>query len=174
MGLVKGIIAVIPTVLKHNKFDECGENKKRSLAHKLVLYGFLGCFFVTAVVFILLYIFHVPGPHSILLNPVKWVANIAGIAIIAGSGMMIRDRLAKEEKSSYKDWAMLWMVMGLGATGMLAEFSRLAQLASISYFIYYLHLILVFCLMAYLPFSKMAHIVYRLVALGYADYANRK
>ena len=40
-------------------------------------------------------------------------------------------------------------------------------------FIYFIHLMLVFCTFAYLPFSKLAHLVYRTVAMVYAEYARR-
>jgi quinone-modifying oxidoreductase subunit QmoC len=38
---------------------------------------------------------------------------------------------------------------------------------------YFIHLIFVFFLICYLPFSKMAHIVYRTVAMAYNEYAGR-
>lgn len=167
-------IKVVPTVLLHKKFNECGENNSRATSHMMVLYGFIGCFIVTGIFFVVLYVFGIPGPYS-QLNPVKVLANISGIAIILGSALMIKDRMAKTDaKTAYKDWYLLGLVIGLGATGMLAQMTRLAGAEYLSYFIYYLHLICVFNLFAFLPFSKMAHLVYRFVALGYAEYANRK
>ncbi|MCP3925996.1 MAG: heterodisulfide reductase [Desulfobacterales bacterium] len=175
------VVKAIPTIMLHKKFNECGENKSRALAHQMVLFGFIGCFIVTAIFFVVLYIGGVAGPYD-QINPVKILANIAGVGIVVGSFLMIKDRLAKSEPSSFKDWALLVLVFGLGATGMLTQGVRLlgyidglvgiAQV--VSYFFYYIHLILIFCLFAYLPFSKMAHIVYRVAALGYAEYANRK
>jgi quinone-modifying oxidoreductase subunit QmoC len=61
----------------------------------------------------------------------------------------------------------------LGVTGMGAQLTRLADWAFISCFIYFIHLVLVFCTFAYLPFSKLAHIVYRTVAMAYNEYAGR-
>jgi quinone-modifying oxidoreductase subunit QmoC len=57
---------------------------------------------------------------------------------------------------------------------MLTEMTRLGELAGSSYALYFIHLIFVFCLFAYLPFSKLAHLVYRTVAMTYTEYANRK
>jgi quinone-modifying oxidoreductase subunit QmoC len=57
---------------------------------------------------------------------------------------------------------------------MLTEMSRLAGSAFFCYTFYYVHLISVFHLFAYLPYSKMAHIVYRTVAMTYAEYGERK
>jgi quinone-modifying oxidoreductase subunit QmoC len=44
----------------------------------------------------------------------------------------------------------------------------------VSYTIYFLHLMLIWFTFAYLPFSKLAHLVYRTVAMTYAEYAGRK
>ncbi len=173
--LFQALIRVIPTVLKHDKFNECESNKDRATPHMMVLYAFIGLFFVTAVCGIMLYIGGLPGPYS-QLNPIKWLANIAGVSLVIGSGLMIKNRFDKKDDqiTSYKDWFILWVVFALGLTGMLAEMTRLANFQIISYFFYYLHLIAIFELFAFLPFSKMAHLVYRLVAMAYAEYGNRK
>jgi len=170
----KAFLRIIPTILKHDKFNECTENRERSTAHMMVLFGFLGLFVVTSIFFVVLYIFQIHGPYS-QLNPVKWLANISGIALVIGSVLMIKNRVAqKDSVSSYKDWSLLGLALGLGLTGMLTEMTRLGELAGASYALYFIHLIFVFCLFAYLPFSKLAHLVYRTVAMTYTEYANRK
>jgi quinone-modifying oxidoreductase subunit QmoC len=88
---------------------------------------------------------------------------------------MIKTRLDKKDQvSGYKDWYLLGLVLGLGTTGLLTEMTRLGHLAFLSYFLYFIHLMFVFFLFAYLPFSKLAHLVYRTVALTYAEYSGRK
>ena len=170
----KAFLRIIPTIVKHDKFNECTENRERSTAHMMVLFGFIGLFVVTSIFFVVLYIFQIHGPYS-QLNPVKWLANISGIALVIGSVLMIKSRLSqKDSVSSYKDWSLLGLALGLGLTGMLTEMTRLGGLAGMSYAMYFIHLIFVFCLFAYLPFSKLAHLVYRTVAMTYAEYANRK
>lgn len=172
-AFLKALGKVIVPVLKHEKFTECTENKDRATPHMMVLYSFIGLFIVTNIFFVALYILHIPGPYS-QLNPVKWLANISGVALIIGGALMIKNRLArKDQVSSYKDWYLIGLVLGLGLTGMLAEMTRLGGVAWLSYFMYYVHLIFVFNLFAFLPFSKMAHLVYRLVAMAYAEYGNR-
>lgn len=171
----QALVRVLPTVLKHDKFNECETNKDRATPHMMVLYSFIGLFIVTSIGFVLLYIAQSPGPYS-QLNPMKWLANISGVALVIGSGLMIKNRLDKKEDqiTSYKDWFILGLVFTLGLTGMLTEMARLAHLTYISYFFYYVHLIAIFNLFAFLPFSKMAHLVYRLTAMAYAEYGNRK
>lgn len=172
-AFIQALIRVLPTILKHNKFTECDENKDRATAHLMVFYAFIGLFIVTNIFFVVLYVFQIHGPYS-QLNPVKWLANVSGVALVIGSILMIKSRLAKTDQStSYKDWYLLGLVLGLGLTGMLTEMTRLAGTANLSYLMYFIHLVFVFNLFAFLPFSKIAHIVYRTVAMAYAEYANR-
>ena len=46
-GFVQALIRTVPTILKHQKFNECTENRERSTAHMMVLFGFIGLFIVT-------------------------------------------------------------------------------------------------------------------------------
>ncbi len=173
-GVIKGFFKILPVILKHDKFTECGENKDRATAHIMVFYAFIGLFIVTGIFFVALDFLHLPGPYS-QMNPVKWLANISGVMLIIGSFLMIKNRLGKKDQdSSYKDWYLLIVVFGLGVTGMLAEITRLADWSAISYISYFIHLILVFNLIAFLPFSKLAHIIYRTVAMAYAEHIGRR
>lgn len=170
----KALLRVLPVILKHKKFSECGENEERATSHMMVFYSFIGLFIVTSIFFVALYIFQLHGPYS-QLNPVKWLANVSGIALVIGSGLMIKDRLSKtEESTTYKDWYLLILVFGLGVTGLLTEMTRLGGIASLSYLLYFIHLAFVFNLFLFLPFSKLAHLVYRTVAMVYAEYTDRK
>ena len=181
-GFIMAFLRVIPTILnpvKHSKFSDCTENKDREIAHLLTIYGFIGLFIVTSILFVVMYgSYLLPsgplhGPWS-QLNPVKWLANIAGVSLIVGTSLMIKNRRAKKDQaSSYFDWYLIYLAFGLGVTGMGAQLTRLAGWAVVSFATYYVHLILVFALIAYLPFSKLAHLVYRTVAMAYNEYAGR-
>lgn len=173
-GFIQALIKVVPNILKHKRFSECGENKDRATAHMMVLFGFLGLFVVTGCFFAAEWLLHIEGPYS-QINPVKWLGNAGGLALLIGGGLMIAQRMAKKDQvSSYKDWYLLGMVFLLGLTGMLTQMLRLGHLYDLSAFIYYLHLILVWALFAYTPFSKLAHLVYRTVAMAYQEYSGRK
>jgi len=104
----------LPTILKHKKFSECGENEGRATSHLMVFYSFIGLFIVTNCFFFSLYILQVHGPYS-QMCAVKWLANISGIVLVIGGCLMIKDRLSKtDEVSTYKDWYLLGMVLGVG------------------------------------------------------------
>ena len=178
-GFIAALLRVIPTILKHSKFSECSENNDRQIAHLLTLYGFIGLFIVTSIIFVVMYGSYlmpggpIHGPWS-QLNPIKWLANIAGVSLVIGTILLIKNRSAKKDQSStYFDWYLIYLAFGLGITGMGAELTRLAGWAFVTFAVYYIHLMLVFCLIAYLPFSKLAHLVYRTVAMAYNEYAGR-
>jgi len=174
-GFVNALIRVIPKILQHKQFSECGENNDRATPHMMVFFAFIGLAVVTGIFFIVLYGFGIHGPYS-QMNPVKWLANISGIALIIGGLLLLKHRLDKKEDQStiYKDWFLIWLVLGLGLTGMLTELTRLAGAASPTYILYYIHLMFVFVLFMFLPFSKLAHLVYRTVAMAYNEYSGRK
>jgi quinone-modifying oxidoreductase subunit QmoC len=173
-GFIQALIRTIPTILRHAKFNECTENKERGVSHLLVLFAFIGLFIVTSIFFVAIYGLQIHGPYS-QLNPVKWLANVSGVALIIGSILLIKQRMNKpDQTSAYKDWLLLGLVLGLGVTGMGAQLTRLAGWAGLSYAVYFIHLILVWFTFAFLPFSKLAHLVYRTVAMTYAEYAGRK
>ncbi len=170
----QAVVSTVLTIIKHNKFSECGENKERSTAHMLVLFSFIGLFIVTNCFFIAEWVLHIEGPYS-QLNPVKWLGNAAGVALVVGGILLLRNRMTKKDQaSSYWDWYLVGLVLVLGLTGMLTQMARLAGMAGISYTLYFVHLIFVWSLFAYTPFSKLAHLVYRTAAMTYAEYTNRQ
>jgi quinone-modifying oxidoreductase subunit QmoC len=173
-GFLESLIKTIPTILKHSKFSECGENTERATPHMMVFFGFVGLAIVTGIFFVVLYVFGIHGPYQ-QINPVKILANISGIALVIGGLLMIKNRLAKKDQvTTYKDWFLIGLVAALGITCMLTELTRLADAAFLTYFLYYVHLMCVFVLFISLPFSKLAHLVYRTVAMAYNEYAGRK
>ena len=173
-GLVMGLVRIIPAILKHDKFNECSENKDRATAHMMVLFGFIGLFIVTNIFFVAIYGLQIHGPYS-QMNPVKWLGNVSGVALIIGSLLMIRSRLSKKDQvSAYKDWWLVGWALALGVTGMGAQVTRLLGLAGISYTVYYIHLMFIWSLFFFIPYSKLAHLVYRTTAMAYNEYIGRK
>jgi quinone-modifying oxidoreductase subunit QmoC len=173
-GFVKALLRVVPTILKHKKFNECSENSDRATPHMMVLLSFIGLFIVTTCFFLAEWVFQIEGPYS-QINPVKWLANVSGIALILGGVLLIKNRAAKKDQvSTYWDWYLVGLVLLLGLTGLLTEAARLGHVAWLSYGLYAIHIILVWCLFAYTPFSKLAHFVYRTVALAYNEYSGRQ
>lgn len=173
--LGRALVNVLPKIFKHDKFSECSENSDRATPHLMVFYSFIGLFIVTTIFFIVLDIFKIEGPYR-QINPVKWLANVSGVALVIGSGLLIKNRITKKDDqvSMYKDWYLLALVFGVGLTGLLTEMIRLAGNSFFTYFFYFIHLMFVFVLFMSVPFSKFAHIVYRTVVMAYDEYSGRK
>jgi quinone-modifying oxidoreductase subunit QmoC len=171
-GFVQALIKTIPAILKHNKFNECGDNADRATPHMMVFFGFIALFIVTACFFMAEWVFHIEGPYT-QINPIKWLGNLGGLGLIIGGLLLFKKRLS-DEASTYWDWYLVGMVLALGITGMLTELLRLGGAFGLMAIIYFIHLIFVWALFAYTPFSKLAHIVYRTVAMSYQEYSGRK
>ena len=180
---VKSLISVIPTILFHNKFKLCITNRDRYWSHLLVFVGFVGLFIVTNIGFIGIYGGPLLGIDTSFLappysfgNPIKLFALVVGISLLVGIILVITNRLktkAAESTITYLDWSLIIAVLLTAATGLLTWLGRVANAGTIAYVIYFVHLASVFYIIAYLPYSKLAHLVYRTVAMGYAAHIDR-
>jgi len=176
VSVIGGIMGAVTDILTHKRFRECDTNSSRYTAHLLTFFGFLALFATTNLVMVLLYGFgiHTPLP---LDNPVKLLGNAGAIAAFTGVTIILINRLTNEEKAgkpSYYDWTFILALYLTIITGILSELFRLAGMPSMAYPIYFVHLVFVFFLLAYLPFSKFAHILYRATAMVFAGAINRK
>ncbi|MBI9085300.1 MAG: quinone-interacting membrane-bound oxidoreductase complex subunit QmoC [Desulfobacterales bacterium] len=174
VAFLKTLVTTLPEIIKHEKFATCTQNRGRKLSHMLVSFSYLNLALVAGTFVFALYILDSHGPYS-QLNPIKIFANLSGIALIAGSLMLIKDRLkSHQEQSFYFDWYLLGLSLFLGITGMITQFLRLADRPEMAIAIYFIHLVLVFNLIAFLPYSKLAHFIYRTVAVTYSAYARKE
>src|SRR3989304_4400542 len=159
-------------VLRHRKLRECEahpvgirETYKRHphTPHLAVFYGFLGLVVTTTSVGIGIYAFGYLTPWP-LWHPVKLLGNgrgFAGIAVFAWRRIADGERAGK---STYSDWLFLAILVLTTLTGFLCQALRLADLPRLAYPMYVVHLILIFVLLVYIPYSKFAHLVYRTTA----------
>ncbi len=189
-SISNAITATISEILSHNRFEKCNLTKMRKISHFLVFYSFIGLAITTAWAVMYLYgpgIMKLlglkpfgwmlgPSPYP-LTDPVKWLANASALALLIGITLVISNRLKNKEKAGsggYYDWLFICIVFAIMATGILSEVVRLANIAALAYIIYFMHLVVVFFLFAYTPFSKMAHMVYRATAIVFAKYSGRE
>jgi quinone-modifying oxidoreductase subunit QmoC len=98
-----------------------------------------------------------------LLSPIKLVANLGAALVLAGVILFLIRRW--HEPSVYFDWFFLATLAGVVFTGIASELLRLTQ-NGIMYGVYFVHLVLVFALLLYAPYSKFAHFAYRTAALA--------
>lgn len=180
-SILSSLVAVAREILTHRRFGKCKTLISRKQAHLTAFYGFLALFLVSGWAVIVLYIIN-PLAESPLtypfpfLDPAKLVANMGALALVVGCTIAIRDRLKNDTRSGKStdfDWIFLWILFLVGLTGIITEAMRYAQAQTAGYIIYFIHLILAFMLLIYLPYSKFAHLVYRTVALVYSEYSGR-
>ena len=169
-------------ILRHKGFGDCEERPAGTRktykghlrrSHLAAFYGFVGLGVTTVSVAIGIYVFGYLTPWP-LWHPVKILGNVSGLALLAAIAVLVYRRIADAEmagKSTYSDWLFLGVLLLTTLTGYLTEFFRLAELPGLAYPTYFVHLVFVFVLIVYIPYSKFAHIVYRSVAMLYAANA---
>ncbi|WP_333653756.1 quinone-interacting membrane-bound oxidoreductase complex subunit QmoC [Dissulfurispira sp.] len=174
-NIADSIKATITEILAHKRFEKCNVTKDRKTAHLLVFYAFIGLAITTTLAIVYLYGFHYESPYP-LYDPLKLIGNISALALLYGITAVIVNRLKnakKAGKGSYFDWLFIAVVAAIAVTGMGAQLFRLANIGFLAYPTYFAHLVFVFFLFAYAPFSKMAHMVYRATAMVFAKHTKR-
>ncbi|MCL5061603.1 MAG: quinone-interacting membrane-bound oxidoreductase complex subunit QmoC [Nitrospirae bacterium] len=174
-NLMESIKATITEILAHKRFEKCNVTKDRKTAHLLVFYAFAGLAITTTWAIVYLYGFHYDSPYP-LYDPLKLLGNASALALLYGITLVTGNRLKNAEKAgkgSYFDWLFIAVIYAIVVTGILSELLRLANIAILAYPTYFAHLVFVFFLFAYAPFSKMAHMVYRATAMVFARHTKR-
>jgi quinone-modifying oxidoreductase subunit QmoC len=184
ISFVKGLILTVQEILTHSKFFKCGANKPRAIAHYLVLGGFVSAMIATAMVFVLIFIPHYIDLPSLwnlpleLPNPVKIFGALGGIGLLTGGGILIYRRWTDRDgvgANGYVDYLFLYIIFLTGLTGMMSWIGRsYIAYATFAYISYFIHLVLVFFLLWYMPYSKFAHMIYRTLALIYVNGGGKR
>ena len=187
VGLLGSIMRTIGSVLIHDRFGKCSAQRSRRIAHLAAFYGFAALYVVTIWAVLDLYVFPHFGIESLypfdLLHPMKVVANVGGVLLIFGCVKVIADRLSNKndvQTSTSFDWMFVWLLLGVAVTGFVIEVFRFAidpamesPEVTVAYVVYFVHLVLVFQLLVYLPYSKFAHLLYRTTAMVYVEHTGR-
>lgn len=177
VAALKIAVPVLWSIIAHDDFAKCTKTRLRFYSHLSVLFGFLALslvavWVVTAKVNPLI-------PDGLIYpfgfwHPWKLLANLGGVAILAGCLWMVVDRVRDNEHSgAFSDWTLIVTLLAVVVTGFIAEILHFVRLEPHRHVAYFTHLVFVLTLLMYLPYSKLAHIVYRTTALIYAEYSGR-
>jgi quinone-modifying oxidoreductase subunit QmoC len=179
-GMGPSILSALKTIITHDNFTLCTTESLRYVSHLCVFFGFIALSVVSLWVVTAWYNPLVSKDFVYPLNfwsPWRILANLGGVALICGCFLMILNRLKKSEQvgtSTFADWALLWVLLLVTLTGLITEGLHYARLEPHRFVAYFIHLVFVFTLLMYLPYSKFAHLIYRAVAMVYAEHADRK
>lgn len=176
--LMASVIGTAKDIAGHKRFKKCDTSADRYASHLLVFYGFVAAGIATAIGAVYIDVLKRTSPFYFGYGtPVKIFGNLGAIGIIVGIILMMKNRFKHAEKlgvGSYFDWLLISIIAVTGISGFLAQFLRVADIASLAYPVYFIHLAFVLALFVYLPFSKMAHMFYRGAAICFNKYSGRE
>ncbi len=162
-------------IIFHKNFNTCSTSSSRFWGHLLIFYGFFGAMLTAGLAVGALVIFDLsPIP---LFHPIKILGNLSGIAMVIGCIVVTTKRLGtKKDKgvSTYNDWLLIIFVFLVATTGLLTQTMRLLEIPFLAYNIYFVHMVFIFFLLWYAPYSKLAHMFYRTLALVYLRQNGRE
>jgi quinone-modifying oxidoreductase subunit QmoC len=164
---------VLGEILSHSNFSACGSRQTRKVAHMLLFFGFGLLILVTLYAIWATVTHNYPLPFS---NPFKIAGNVASLMIYSGLGIMLFQRLYNRSvfgKNTYSAYLLVAAIALLTLSGTLVELARFGNW-SLAYHLYFFHLVAVWFVIMYLPFTKLGHIFYRSTALLYARSIGRK
>ncbi len=188
-AIVKSFIAMfVNEGLVEKRYQSC-DRKWRYLAHLAIFWGYVILFIATAVISMADLLIETPelGLATIIDRAVfKTLAKVFGligaVLLMYGASYFIYKRLIKNEpygeKTHFSDFMFLGLSFLIGLSGLFIDlFWFIAILGNVSiifwaYIFYGIHLYLVFLLLVTAPFTKFAHMEYRLLAVWYTEYQN--
>jgi ferredoxin len=145
--------------------------RRRWLLHALTMWGFLGLFGATIADYGLELIgVKATGTPVPIWYPVRLLGTVSGAMLVFGVTMLILNRLQKANRSVRKsqsaDWTLLSLLWLTGMSGFALELALyLPQAPSWGYWVFLFHVAVAMELVLLAPFMKLAHVIYRPVAL---------
>lgn len=169
--------SVATELATHKNFRECDDEPElpwyrgKRFLHWSIMWGFVGLLIATITNWVLDAAFgKAPGIASPLWFPPRLLGTVAGIFLVYGTAAVIIQRWTKPEKyfshSLLSDWLLLWLLFLTGVTGFVVEISLyLPRGVTWMYIALLVHAVLGMEVVILLPFTKLAHALYRPVAL---------
>jgi quinone-modifying oxidoreductase subunit QmoC len=189
VSFLPALIRTVVSIISHSDFYKCETNRSRAIGHILLFAGFVLSMIATGLVFVLIFIPHymhewqimnislMPWPPIELPNPIKIIGALGGIGLIVGALLLLVRRWSNSEDvgaNGYADRLFLWIMFFVGLTGMLSWIMRsYVAIPMPAYVTYFIHMVFVYFLLWYMPYSKFSHMVYRTLALVYARTVGR-
>jgi ferredoxin len=145
--------------------------RRRWLVHALVVWGFLGLLAATGLDYGLALLgIKETGTPVPIWYPVRLLGTVAGASLVYGSTVLIIDRYRAAGRSvrssTTADWLLLGLLWVTAVTGFAIELALYLPGAPVwGYWLFLVHVAVAMELVLLAPFMKLAHAVYRPVAL---------
>lgn len=175
LTLFQSLILAVVTIVKHANFKKCESSRSVYYAHLGIFYGCLFLLAATGITFLFHYTVGWESPWGIFSATKAF--GIIGTALVSAGVLLAIYRRASGDptvgKSSYGDWLLLLLLLFTVLSGLATWLIRVTEWESATYWAYLIHAILFFELFIFAPFSKGAHIFYRLTAMTWSNYTGR-
>jgi ferredoxin len=154
--------------------------RQRALVHMMVVWGFLGLLAATGLDYGLALLgIKETGTPVPLWYPVRLLGTIAGAVLLYGTTVLIVDRYRAANRSvltsTVADWMLLALLWVVAATGFAIELALYLPSAPVwGYWIFLVHVATAMELVLLAPFMKLAHAVYRPVALFFVALSRKE
>ena len=165
--------------------DDCANEKepepwyrRRWLIHAATMWGFLGLLTASGLDYgLALAGIRKTGAPVPIWYPARLLGTVAGVLMVYGVAMLMRNRLAQSgeaaKHSTQSDWVLLIMLLVIGVSGFLTEAALyLSRVPAWGYWMFLFHVAVALELFVLLPFMKFAHVIYRPVALFFQSLAS--
>ena len=174
-SFVNAVIGMVTEFISHKHFNACKQDSSRFWGHFLIFYGFIGAMITAGLAVMALVVFELsPIP---LFHPIKILGNLSGIAMVVGCIIFAVHRLKTNTNkivNTYSDWLLITFVFLVSLTGLLTQAFRIVDVPVLAYSTYFIHMVFIFFLLWYAPYSKLAHMFYRTLALVYLRQNGRE
>jgi ferredoxin len=152
---------------------------RRWFVHAATMWGFLGLLGATIADYGLDIIgVKETGTPVPVWYPVRLLGTLAGILLVYGVTVLLVDRIRQADRSrlhsSNADWTLLVLLWVTGVTGFFLEVALYLPTAPAwGYWVFLFHVAVAMELVLLAPFMKLAHAVYRPVALFFLALARQ-
>lgn len=141
--------------------------RNAATVHLTIMWGFLGLLLATTLDFVFIVLLPL---HITTFWPARVIGTVSGVVMLAGVTAAIVRRVTKAEKNVTRtdpvDWWLLWVLFVLAITGFWLEIVVTIRSASpIHDIVLLVHAALAMELVLLATFTKLAHVIYRPLAL---------
>jgi quinone-modifying oxidoreductase subunit QmoC len=173
------IRAAASRIVFHDDFASCSASQVRRTHHLLVVFGFSALWLTSLWAMTARWNPLLAGLVYPLgfFDPWKLMANLGGLSLAAGSSLMVWERWRRPGTAgatSRWDLTLLVSLLAIAVSGFASEVLHWLRVEPLRYAVYTVHLALVLTVLLLLPYSKLAHVVYRTLAIAYAERIGRR